>query len=290
MVGELRGELGAGRLSRGHFAAQNTELDEVRCLPSTSDRFSDKSRCIPRVSRSLSLRSGRVMTACGTAFPSLAKVPIWFGNRLDSSSTTTTRMAPRHPTQLILEDPEYEEDIGDLSPYLSLPSSTSSRASSSTSFSGTSSPRTLPTDDEDIIAFHTRDAASPDALNTPTNTKFSFQLPSLSSPSVVSSPGRPLEISRANSLPDSTLAEKERSAPRQMREELKALSQDSVSIAKMRRWIMGIAVGKGFGCGYETPKLTFHIVEFDLDSGPVVEGIYPPLALTPAESQNMCVG
>lgn len=30
-------------------------------------------------------------------------------------------------------------------------------------------------------------------------------------------------------------------------------------------------------------------VEFDLDSGPVVDGIYPPLELSAAELQNMCV-
>lgn len=30
-------------------------------------------------------------------------------------------------------------------------------------------------------------------------------------------------------------------------------------------------------------------MDFDLDSGPVVEGIYPPLPLTPAEQQNMFV-
>lgn len=30
-------------------------------------------------------------------------------------------------------------------------------------------------------------------------------------------------------------------------------------------------------------------VEFDLDSGPVIDGIYPPLTLLPSESENMCV-
>jgi hypothetical protein len=31
------------------------------------------------------------------------------------------------------------------------------------------------------------------------------------------------------------------------------------------------------------------LVEFDLDSGPVIDGIYPPLTLLPSESENMCV-
>ncbi|KAF8183395.1 hypothetical protein BJ912DRAFT_1023213 [Pholiota molesta] len=105
---------------------------------------------------------------------------------------------------LNLEAPEREEDIGLLSPYLALPSATSSQASSF--------------------------------------------------------PDRPAQLSRSSTLPDA----------HKIREELKALSEDPSSIAKMRRWIMGIAV-----------------VEFDLDSGPVVEGIYPPLDLSPMESQNI---
>ena len=156
--------------------------------------------------------------------------------------TTTTRMAPRHPTELNLDDAAYEEDIGDGSPYLAIPSSTSSRASSSTSFSDASSPRTLPTDDEYDIPIGS--AMSPDVLDTPTNIKFSVQLPSPSSPSLATFSGRPFQIERAATLPDDLHTEKKRSTVREIQEELRALPRDNASIANMRRWIMGIAVGE----------------------------------------------
>ncbi|KAF8969105.1 hypothetical protein BDZ97DRAFT_264108 [Flammula alnicola] len=173
-------------------------------------------------------------------------------------------MAPRHPTALNLEPPVDEEDIGDLSPYLSLPSSTSSRASSSTSI-GTSSPRAL-TDDEldsDIpLSSHT----TPGAPDTP---RFTLQLPSPSSPSLSKFPSRP-HVLRSNTLPRTFQVERESTEPRQIHTEINALHVDSISVSKMQRWILGIAV-----------------VEFDLDTGPVIDGIYPPLMLLPEESENI---
>lgn len=35
--------------------------------------------------------------------------------------------------------------------------------------------------------------------------------------------------------------------------------------------------------------LTTNQVEFDVDDGPVVDGIYPPLILLPNEAENMSV-
>ncbi|KAF9480001.1 DUF1630-domain-containing protein [Pholiota conissans] len=179
-------------------------------------------------------------------------------------------MAPRYPTILNLEAPELEEDIGDLSPYLSLPSSTSSQASSSTSTFGASTSLAGLTDGEldDVIPIGSTLAL--DTLDTPTNTRFPRQLPSPSVPSLSNLPERPQQISRSTTVPETLHLKKESSRVHKVREELQALSRDPATVAKMRRWIMGIAV-----------------VEFDLDSGPVVEGIYPPLDLLPTELQNI---
>ncbi|KAF8879304.1 hypothetical protein CPB84DRAFT_1687970 [Gymnopilus junonius] len=54
----------------------------------------------------------------------------------------------------------------------------------------------------------------------------------------------------------------------------------------MRRWILGIAVGEYSGFD---PLLVADTssVEFDLDSGPLVDGVYPPLTLLPGEYENI---
>jgi hypothetical protein len=159
-------------------------------------------------------------------------------------------MAPRQPTGLNLEAPEREEDIGLLSPYLALPSATSSQASSSTSTFSTSSPRLILTDGEfeDEIPIGNAMASS-DVLNTPTNTRFMHQLPS-SSPALARFPDRPAQLSRSSTLPDGFQhSKKDDSQAHKIREELKALSEEPSSIAKMRRWIMGIAVGKRMSWG-----------------------------------------
>jgi hypothetical protein len=41
-------------------------------------------------------------------------------------------------------------------------------------------------------------------------------------------------------------------------------------LVHIRRWILGVA-----------------IVDFDVDDGPVITGIYPPLVVFPAEAENM---
>ena len=37
------------------------------------------------------------------------------------------------------------------------------------------------------------------------------------------------------------------------------------------------------------PGNQLFVVEFDLNDGPVLDGVYPPLMLLPAEAQNMSV-
>jgi hypothetical protein len=52
--------------------------------------------------------------------------------------------------------------------------------------------------------------------------------------------------------------------------EIDALVVEADVLARIRRWILGVA-----------------IVDFDVDDGPVITGIYPPLAISPAEAENM---
>lgn len=132
-----------------------------------------------------------------------------------------------------------EEDIGDLSPYLPLPSTTSSRASSrasiatinSSSCSNTSPGLTI--DDE---------LDHPSSSGTPRNQSFGFYLtPSNDSYSLTTN------VSRSQDLPP---VQKD-SSPRPLCKEIDALEVDPVSVAKIRRWILGIAVGEfAFLLGY----------------------------------------
>ncbi|XP_006459032.1 hypothetical protein AGABI2DRAFT_200957 [Agaricus bisporus var. bisporus H97] len=56
------------------------------------------------------------------------------------------------------------------------------------------------------------------------------------------------------------------------------ISLDPDVVKKLRRWIMGVAIGE--------PPL-FLSFEFDLDHGPVVDAIVPPLFFLPSESNNI---
>ncbi|KAG6853479.1 hypothetical protein C0991_004095 [Blastosporella zonata] len=60
------------------------------------------------------------------------------------------------------------------------------------------------------------------------------------------------------------------SKPRRRQAELDQLPVEPETAERMRRWIIGIA-----------------IVDFDLDDGPVLEGIFPPSILLPAEAENL---
>lgn len=130
--------------------------------------------------------------------------------------------------KLELEPPVDEEDIGDLSPYLLLPSTTSSRASlatiNSSSYSNTSHGFT--TDDE---------LDHPSGSGTPTNQSFGFHL---APPSV--SYSLTTRVSCSQDFPP----EQRDLSPRPLRKEIDELEIDPVSVAKIRRWILGIAVGE----------------------------------------------
>ena len=136
------------------------------------------------------------------------------------------------PSQLNLEPPVDEEDIGDLSPYLSLPSTTSSRASSRASLAtiyssncSTTSPGFTKDDELD----------HPSSSGTPRNQSSDFHLtPSNDSYSLTTS------VSRFQDLPP---VQKD-SSPRPLCKEIDALEVDPVSVVKIRRWILGIAVGE----------------------------------------------
>ena len=128
------------------------------------------------------------------------------------------------PSQLKLEPPVYEEDIGDLSPYLSLPSTISSSTSLATinsSICSTSSPG-FATDDE---------LDCPSSSGTPRNPSFGFHLdPPSASSSLTTS------VSRSPVQKDSS--------PTPLCKGIGALEVDPVSVAKIRRWILGVAIGE----------------------------------------------
>lgn len=129
-----------------------------------------------------------------------------------SSSLSLFLMPSNIPSQLKLEPPVHEEDIGDLSPYLSLPSTTSS-ASLPTISSSTSSP-----------GFTTDDESDHPSSGTPRNQSFGF------TPSGARSQGLP--------------PVQKDSSPTPLSKEIDALQVDPISVAKIRRWILGIAVGE----------------------------------------------
>jgi len=155
-------------------------------------------------------------------------------------------MAPHVPSELNLEPPLYEEDIGDLSPYLALPSSTSSRASSSTVGSSltTYSPRTWSDDELNSSFVQPSSSATSETVETPRKQVFSVQLLSPSSPSLSKFPSRPRELARSQTLPRTFQTEKRSSLPRPIHNEIIALEVDPVSVEKMQQWILGIAVGE----------------------------------------------
>ena len=156
-------------------------------------------------------------------------------------------MAPHVPSELKLDPPLDEEDIGDLSPYLALPSSTSSRASSSTvgSSLATYSPRNNWSDDElDASDVPLSGDITPETVDTPRKQVFSVQLLSPSSPTLSKFPSRPRELARSQTLPRTFQKEKRNSLSRPIRNEIIALEVDPVSVEKMQQWILGIAVGE----------------------------------------------
>jgi len=96
-------------------------------------------------------------------------------------------------------------------------------------------------------------------------------------------------ISRSRTLPRSFEGLGSRKAG------LDTLEVDADLVVKMRRWILGLAIGNAhsivrrvFTRTYQPLRYHYAIaVDFDLDTGPVIEGIYPPLALSASDSENM---
>ncbi|KAL0577978.1 hypothetical protein V5O48_004015 [Marasmius crinis-equi] len=81
-----------------------------------------------------------------------------------------------------------------------------------------------------------------------------------------------LGLTRSMTLPKVSASESNLNSrrPSKTRADIDALQVDFVVQENIRRWILGIA-----------------IVEFDLDHGPVLEAVFPPLDLSPEESSNI---
>jgi len=145
------------------------------------------------------------------------------------------------PSELKLEEPEYEEDIGDLSPYLPELTSTSSRASSATISSfAAKSPRI----DGDGKAGTSR------GTEEHKHFAYGFTAPSTSSPSIstfANTPGATRMSRSTKTLPRTFQIDKEKLALRPLHNAINALSVTDLSIPKLQRWILGIAVGP-FAC------------------------------------------
>ena len=120
---------------------------------------------------------------------------------------------PSHvPAELKLDEPVYEEDICDVSPYAVLPLSTTSTTINSSL--GGYSPRSIQPEDDVPMSGH-------DMYHMLSRT-----------------PKRGL----FGSLPSSSLQTHDKQ-PLKLQMELDSLGVDPVAIAKMQRWVLGIAVG-----------------------------------------------
>ncbi|KAF9532638.1 hypothetical protein CPB83DRAFT_784718 [Crepidotus variabilis] len=175
-------------------------------------------------------------------------------------------MPPNIPAKLNLDPPEYEEDIGDLSPYAALPLTTSTTSTTLGSSISGFSPRSYREEDghDSDIPQSAHDEYA--TIRTPKKGAFGTQLHSPSSPSLVK-PSPTRRVSRSQTLPRGFNTDK---TPRKVQTEISALDIDLTAVTKMRRWILGIAV-----------------VEFDIDTGPTVDAVYPPLTLSPTELETL---
>ncbi|KAF5379809.1 hypothetical protein D9615_005688 [Tricholomella constricta] len=160
---------------------------------------------------------------------------------------------------LKLEEPfEIEEDIAEASSYLGIVLTPASSTSSSTEGSLTTPTPTRPTFPQGFNVPHIPPSIS--------RKKSLGKLNSPSSPSLPKFP-RPATLSRSKTLPRVFQLE---SKPRRRQAELDQLDLTPETVEKLRRWIIGIA-----------------IVDFDVDDGPVIDGIYPPSILLPVEAENL---
>ncbi|EAU85266.2 FAM116B protein [Coprinopsis cinerea okayama7 len=191
----------------------------------------------------------------------------------------------RRISALQLDDDHLEEDIGTTSPYQPLHSASSQAStttvsslapsvslnrvdsghSSNSSYGGTpmkyldslnTFPSTSSTTSLNGIASRQRSALG--VVNSPSGSTSSLNLPKPVRPS--------MQLARSQTLP-------RRSGDRRVRKgPTNDLNLDGTVVQKLQRWIMGIA-----------------IVEFDIDEGPIISGVYPSLETLPAEEENMFV-
>ncbi|KAK0434313.1 hypothetical protein EV421DRAFT_1840584 [Armillaria borealis] len=137
----------------------------------------------------------------------------------------------------------------------------------------------LTDDDSEVDLGSIRTASAFDTGRSRSSLSLSFDLPpsspAISLKSAFGSPSspdlirvlRPSALSRSQTLPRVPQTEIK---PRRGSSGIEGLDVDDDVLAKIRRWILGVA-----------------IVDFDIDSGPVVNGIFPPLFLLPEESENI---
>ncbi|KAG6907162.1 hypothetical protein DXG01_010287 [Tephrocybe rancida] len=152
---------------------------------------------------------------------------------------------------------EEEEDIAEASPYLGIiHTPASSSTSSMTGSIGTPTP-VRPTFPEGF---------SVPPIQTRPRKKSLGQLASPSSPTLPRF-ARPAPLVRSQTLPRVYQLD---TRPRRKQAELDQLDIAPETVEKIRRWIIGIA-----------------IVDFDVDDGPVIDGIFPPSILLPAEAENL---
>lgn len=94
-------------------------------------------------------------------------------------------------------------------------------------------------------------------------------------------------VSRSNTLPRSFQHE---NSSQGKRSEVDDIPVDESAAEQMRRWVLGIAIGVFIVSVATCNSFSmWFVVDFDLDEGPLISGIYPPLELHPAEIENMSV-
>lgn len=114
---------------------------------------------------------------------------------------------------------------------------------------------------------------------TPIKSPSSHNLPLPSSPNVT-----PRKLSRSNTLPK--LSRTESSATI---DDFGNLTMDSHKVRGLRRWILSVILGTLY-LGYARVSISnilCNLVDFDLDYGPKITSVYPPLELTDSETENM---
>lgn len=151
-------------------------------------------------------------------------------------------MPPNIPARLILEPPELEEDISELSPYSTIPLTTGTSSATIASAIPRFSTGFGVDDDQDSDIPQSAHGTYGAVVRTLKKSAINIQLYSPSSPSTAMSP-QLREISRSHTLPRLPSAEKK---PRKIQAELSSLHADPAEVEKMRRWILGIAVGMYF--------------------------------------------